>query len=340
MKSMNLELATAVVFDYVSGAFAGVFRDVYAGGRDGFLWKDLKRYEAKNLDYFTDCFETMMFCDQLIRVVEMIDLYVTENALVNKDDIYVNSSDYIKALCLNFKAEMVIYSDGASYQYSSIDPDDVNRLCSADITSPTEYITDAFWKENFEMEDSPYSIDLEAVKKFMSERRYYNYPYIEKNSLVDIGSKKLEEKGVIDGFISDENGVATQTQSSNSVMPSRALTCVNVTLKIAKYEVGGKSIASFHPEYSGTKYITPFLFNGLTIAMENTKKPQIWVRVSDLNYMPRSIQYTLYDATTRSATPYGRNSNLKAIKELALDKVAKFKISSLDDVDVILSCLI
>lgn len=334
-KVMGMELVVAkeLVFEHARNAFLGAFDDVLSvktGMPEGFLWQTLNEYECQSLELNSDIFESMMFCDQVIRVVEMIEHYVSTYEIENKCSDFYTASTYIKNLCLNLATELRLYGDGGFHDLN-IEREDINRLCSKDINNPKEFISEALWDESYYSDEPPYFVDREKIKSYLSERRYYHYPFLEN------GSRHTSED------ISDkykDNQTVSTVKYDSSREPVRALNSINVALTIAKYTIGNESVGSYHPEYSASKYITPFLFNGVTIAMENTKRPQIWVRLSDLRSLPRSVKYQAYDATTKVSNTYGRHSGLRAIKELAWDKVIKFKLSNLDDLQVVLSHLL
>jgi len=330
---MELNAAKELILEYATSAFAGVFSNVSSEGNEGYAWKLLADYEAKKLSYNTDTFEGLMFTEQVIFAVEIIEYYVSTYELESQNSDFFKASNYIKSLCNCLITELLIYGDGG-YSHLYIHRDNVNLLCSPDILKPRELISEALWEESFVGEGF---IDREMLRKYLSERRFYSYPFLGKDEKANSSDVKNIEQSPP---ITADSTQISNYQDENVRPPKRALNAINVALTIAKYSVGEKNVGSYHPEYSSTKYVTPFLFAGKTIAMENTKKPQLWVKVSDLRSMPKSIKYQIYDATTKTANPYGRNSNLKAIKELAWDTVVKFKLTSLDDLYVILSHLL
>ena len=95
-------------------------------------------------------------------------------------------------------------------------------------------------------------------------------------------------------------------------------------LTVAQYitEQGGKS----HPTLSETKYIKPMIINGYVIAVEKTKKVNIWFQKSYFNLSLWSGDIIEYKKVLPDASTYGRNSNLKKIPELAYDELYKVKI--------------
>jgi len=324
---MELQAAKELVFEHANSAFSGVFSGVLSVGQDipdGYGWEILEQYEKKKIDQGYDSFESQMFCDQAVRVVDMIEHYVSTYGVEHHDSSFHLACLYIKNLCLNLSTELKIYDDSGFHDLC-IERDSINRICSKNILEHKDYISEVLWEESFSSDEPPFFADREKIKSYLSERRFYTYPFNNK----------------VNGSISKEIRLCGEIEKEkNTHKQKRTLNTVNVAVAIAKYTIGNKSVASYHPNYSSNKYITPFLFNGLTIAMENTKKPQIWVRYSDLRSLPRSVKYQPYEATTKMSMPYGRHSGLKAIKELAWDKVIKFKLSSMDDLQVVLSHLI
>ncbi|PTB31100.1 hypothetical protein [Photobacterium phosphoreum] len=95
-------------------------------------------------------------------------------------------------------------------------------------------------------------------------------------------------------------------------------------LTVAQYitEQGGQS----HPTLSETKYIKPMIINGHVIAVEKTKKVNIWFQQSYFNLDLWLGDIIEYKKVSPDAIPYGRNSNLKKIPELAYDDLYKVKI--------------
>jgi len=329
---MNIATAKELVLDYATQSFQGAFSDVLTEGNEGLGWQLLAAYEEKKLVFCPDTFEDLMFTEQVRLVVENIEYFVSTYGLEHSSDPFFLATEYIKRLCDCLITELLIYGPD-SYSHLSILRENVNLICSIDILKPRELISEALWEEAFVEEGSLTIADKRKLQDYLAERRFYKYPFLAKGEgNVAATTENTEKKSPV---------VSEPVKMMKlGCAPKRTLNAVNVALTIAKYSVGDEVVGSYHPEYSSTKYITPFLFSNVTIAMENTKKPQLWVRVSDLRSMPKSIKYQAYEATTKTANPYGRNSNLKAIKELAWDQVVKFKLTSLDDLEVILSHLL
>ena len=83
-----------------------------------------------------------------------------------------------------------------------------------------------------------------------------------------------------------------------------------------------------HKRLTETKYIKPMVFNGNVIAIEKTKKVNIWFQQKICNKPLTSFNVIKYDKTEKDSTVYGRNSNLKKIPELAYDALFKVKVLS------------
>ncbi|MCG3865799.1 MULTISPECIES: hypothetical protein [unclassified Photobacterium] len=100
-----------------------------------------------------------------------------------------------------------------------------------------------------------------------------------------------------------------------------------------------------HPEYKPTSKLTPFLCSSIdiVIAVEKTKFASIFIPRycggNDLiDVLPKNI-YKHYSLVTPETTPYGRNSNLRQIPELAWCELLKIKVRTPHDFNKILELI-
>ncbi|WP_318412652.1 hypothetical protein [Photobacterium leiognathi] len=101
-------------------------------------------------------------------------------------------------------------------------------------------------------------------------------------------------------------------------------------LKVINYILinGGE----YYNGISETKRITPLVFGNSTLAIEKTKKVNVWINadnITDIEKYHFTIRY--YEMTTPTKKPYGRNSNLKKIPELAYNSLFRLKICNGED---------
>lgn len=100
-----------------------------------------------------------------------------------------------------------------------------------------------------------------------------------------------------------------------------------------------------HGKYRETKYIKPYQiqcegFGVGTFVIEKTKTANLWVVAADARHKLEGLAMTEYPAITPTSTPYGRNSNLQKIDELAYANVMKFKIKTGEDLLKVLAFLL
>ena len=100
-----------------------------------------------------------------------------------------------------------------------------------------------------------------------------------------------------------------------------------------------------HPEYKPTSKLTPFQCTktAIVIAVETTKFGSIFIPryCSDndlMDILPKDI-YKYYASVTPETTPYGRNSNLRQIPELAWCELLKVKVRTQHDFNKILELI-
>ncbi|MCW8331537.1 hypothetical protein MD588_22325 [Photobacterium sp. SDRW27] len=103
-----------------------------------------------------------------------------------------------------------------------------------------------------------------------------------------------------------------------------------------------------HGQYRETKYLKPYaagpgegaenLRSGVFV-IEKTKTANFWVQAIDARNKLDGLAMTEYPAITPQTTPYGRNSNLQTIDELAYTNVMKFKIKTGADLIMVLKFL-
>ncbi|OBU22236.1 hypothetical protein [Photobacterium aquimaris] len=100
-----------------------------------------------------------------------------------------------------------------------------------------------------------------------------------------------------------------------------------------------------HPEHKPTNKLTPFLCTNIdiVIAVEKTKFASIFIPRycgdSDLiDVLPNDI-YKYYALVTPETTPYGRNSNLRQIPELAWCDLLKVKVRTQHDFNKIMELI-
>ncbi|WP_318476129.1 hypothetical protein [Photobacterium leiognathi] len=100
-----------------------------------------------------------------------------------------------------------------------------------------------------------------------------------------------------------------------------------------------------HPTHKATSKLRPFLCteSEVVIAVEMTKFGSIfmprWCADKDLLTELPDGMYKHYDAVTPETTPYGRNSNLRQIPELAWCELLKVKIRTQDELDNVINLI-
>ena len=98
-------------------------------------------------------------------------------------------------------------------------------------------------------------------------------------------------------------------------------------LKVVKYILLNGGV--YYDSISETKKITPLVFGKSALAIEKTKKVNVWINTQSLPDIKKynfNTQY--YEITGPSKKPYGRNSNLRKIPELAYSPLFKVKLSN------------
>ena len=100
-----------------------------------------------------------------------------------------------------------------------------------------------------------------------------------------------------------------------------------------------------HPTHKATSKLLPFLCteSDVVIAVEMTKFGSIfiprWCADKDLLTALPDGMYKHYDAVTPETAPYGRNSNLRQIPELAWCELLKVKIRTQDELDNVINLI-
>ena len=100
-----------------------------------------------------------------------------------------------------------------------------------------------------------------------------------------------------------------------------------------------------HPEYKPTSKLTPFLCTNIdiVIAVEKTKFASIFIPRycgdNDLIDVLEKNTYKYYSLVTPETTPYGRNSNLRQIPELAWCELLKIKVRTQHDFNKIIELI-
>lgn len=100
-----------------------------------------------------------------------------------------------------------------------------------------------------------------------------------------------------------------------------------------------------HPTHKATSKLLPFLCteSDVVIAVEMTKFGSIfiprWCADQDLLAALPDGMYKHYDAVTPETAPYGRNSNLRQIPELAWCELLKVKIRTQDELDNVINLI-
>ncbi|PSW47045.1 hypothetical protein [Photobacterium kishitanii] len=100
-------------------------------------------------------------------------------------------------------------------------------------------------------------------------------------------------------------------------------------------KIGGYS----HKNITETKYIKPMIIGENVIAIEKTKKVNIWLQKKICTTSLTSFNTTEYDKVEKNAHIYGRNSNLKKIPELAYDTLFKVKVLNGEEVINLISII-